>query len=102
MPGTQESAKVSRAQRVIKIGAILTVVGILATLIAILPLVSDIELSSAWWFLSMITGVGLATIIVGLTMSARSRSALSSRSSRSSRSTASTKASTTATGSPRA
>jgi len=38
-----------------------------------LPLVTDLELSSAWWFLSMITGVGLATVIAGLTMSARSR-----------------------------
>jgi hypothetical protein len=74
MPETTESAKVVRAQRVLRLGALLTVLGILATLIAILPLVSDIELSSAWWFLSMITGVGLATIILGLTMSARSRS----------------------------
>jgi hypothetical protein len=74
MPGTFENAKVTRAQRVIKAGAILTIIGLAATLIAILPLVSDIELSGTWWFLSMITGVGLATVIAGLTMSARSRS----------------------------
>jgi VIT1/CCC1 family predicted Fe2+/Mn2+ transporter len=79
MLASLESAKVARAQRVIQIGAILTVVGIALTLIAILPLVSDIELSSAWWFLSMITGVGLATVIAGLTMSARSRSRRSRR-----------------------
>ncbi len=78
MPGTLESAKVARAQRVIKVGAILTIIGIVATLIAILPLVSDIELSGVWWFLSMITGVGLATVLAGLTMSARSRSTRSS------------------------
>jgi hypothetical protein len=78
MPGTFESAKVTRAQRVIKAGAILTIIGIIASLIAILPLVSDIELSGTWWFLSMITGVGLATVLVGLTMSARSRSTRSS------------------------
>jgi hypothetical protein len=78
MPGTFESAKVARAQRVIKVGAILTIIGIVATLIAILPLVSDIELSGVWWFLSMITGVGLATVLAGLTMSARSRSTRSS------------------------
>ena len=77
MLASLESAKVARAQRVIQIGAILTVVGIALTLIAILPLVSDIELPSAWWFLSMITGVGLATVIAGLTMSARSRSSRS-------------------------
>jgi|GEM_PF-332702 len=80
MPETSGSAKVARAQRVIKIGAILTVIGIVLSLIAILPLVSDIELSSAWWFLSMTTGIGLATVIAGLTMSARSRSSRSSRS----------------------
>ncbi len=74
MPGTFVSAKVTRAQRVIKAGAILTIIGLVATLIAILPLVSDIELSGTWWFLSMITGVGLATVLAGLTMSARSRS----------------------------
>jgi hypothetical protein len=92
MPGTFESAKVTRAQRVIKAGAILTIIGIVATLIAILPLISDIELSGTWWFLSMITGVGLATVLAGLTMSARSRSTRSSQSFRS--------ASTSASGSP--
>lgn len=84
MPGTLESAKVARAQRVIKVGAILTIIGIAATLIAILPLVSDIELSGVWWFLSMITGVGLATVLAGLTMSARSRSTRSSLTTQSS------------------
>jgi len=73
MPETSESAQVVRAQRVIRAGALLTILGLVATLIAILPLVTDLELSSAWWFLSMITGVGLATVIAGLTMSARSR-----------------------------
>ena len=77
MPETSESALVVRAQRVIRAGAILTILGLVATLIAILPLVTDLELSSAWWFLSMITGVGLATVIAGLTMSARSRSSRS-------------------------
>ena len=77
MPETSESAQVVRAQRVIRAGAILTILGLLATLIALLLLVTDLELSSAWWFLSMITGVGLATVIAGLTMSARSRSSRS-------------------------
>jgi hypothetical protein len=35
--------------------------------------VPDLELPSVWWFLSMITGVGLALVIVGLAVSARSR-----------------------------
>jgi hypothetical protein len=80
MPGTFESAKVTRAQGVIKAGAILTIIGLVATLIAILPLVTDLELSGTWWFLSMITGVGLATVLAGLTMSARSRSTSTSAS----------------------
>ena len=67
----------ARADVVIRIGAILTVIGIILTLIAMLPLVTDIELPSAWWFLSMITGIGLAVIIVGLILSARSRSSQS-------------------------
>ena len=52
----------------------MTVVGLVCTLIAMVPLVAPaIELPSAWWFLSMITGVGLALVIAGLAVSARSR-----------------------------
>jgi len=40
MPETSESAQVVRAQRVIRAGAILTILGLVATLIAILPLVT--------------------------------------------------------------
>lgn len=66
-------AATARADLVIRVGAILTVIGIIFTLIAMLPLVTDLELPSAWWFLSMITGIGLAVVIVGLILSARSR-----------------------------
>jgi hypothetical protein len=60
--------------RILRIGAVVTVIGLVCTLIAILPLViPGLELPSAWWFLSMITGVGLALVIVGLAVSARSR-----------------------------
>ncbi|MFM8239095.1 MAG: hypothetical protein ACKOAW_02120, partial [Actinomycetota bacterium] len=53
--------------RVMSAGAIVTVIGIACTLIAMLPLVvPDLALPSAWWFLSMITGVGLAMILLGL------------------------------------
>ena len=61
------------SDRVIRVGAVILVLGIVFSLIALLPLVSDIELPSTWWFLSMVTGIGLATVLVGLTMSARSR-----------------------------
>ena len=57
-----------------RIGAVVTVVGLVCTIIAMLPLVvPGLELPSAWWFLSMITGVGLALVIAGLAVSARSR-----------------------------
>lgn len=52
----------------------MTVIGFLATIIAILPLVIEsVELPGIWWFLSMITGVGLLLIILGLVLAARER-----------------------------
>lgn len=63
----------NRSDRVIRAGAVITILGIIFSLIALLPLITDVELPSTWWFLSMVTGIGLATILVGLTMSARSR-----------------------------
>jgi hypothetical protein len=62
------------SDRILRIGVVVTVIGLIATLIAILPLFSsDIELPGYWWFLSMITGVGLAIIIVGFIIGARER-----------------------------
>ena len=63
----------NHSDRVIRVGAAITVLGIIFSLIALLPLITDIELPSTWWFLSMVTGIGLATVLVGFTMSARSR-----------------------------
>ena len=64
----------SYGDRLLRIGGIVTVIGLVCTLIAMLPLVvPGLELPSAWWFLSMITGVGLALVILGLAVSARSR-----------------------------
>jgi hypothetical protein len=64
----------SAGDRLLRIGAVVTVVGLICTVIAMLPLViPDLELPSAWWFLSMITGVGLALVIIGLAVSARAR-----------------------------
>lgn len=60
--------------RILRVGAVVTVIGLICTLIAMIPLVApSVELPSAWWFLSMITGVGLALVIIGLAVSARSR-----------------------------
>jgi hypothetical protein len=64
----------SPGDRLLRIGAIVTVIGLACTVIAMLPLIiPSLQLPSAWWFLSMITGVGLALVIVGLAVSARSR-----------------------------
>lgn len=57
-----------------RVGAVVTVIGFVATIIAILPLVIEsVELPGIWWFLSMITGVGLLLIILGLVLAARER-----------------------------
>lgn len=64
----------SPGDRLLRVGAVVTVSGLVCTVIAMLPLVvPGLELPSAWWFLSMITGVGLALVIAGLAVSARSR-----------------------------
>jgi len=51
-----------------------TVAGLICTVVAIISLVvPSVELSGVWWFLSMLTGVGLILVLVGLIRSARSR-----------------------------
>ncbi|MGI9195846.1 MAG: hypothetical protein ACR2KE_00095 [Candidatus Nanopelagicales bacterium] len=58
----------------LRAGAVVTVIGLICTVIAMLPLVvPGLSLPSAWWFLSMLTGVGLALVIAGLAVSARGR-----------------------------
>lgn len=60
--------------RLMRIGVVVTTLGLIATLVAILPLViPDLSLPGIWWFLAMITGVGLALVIAGLAQSARER-----------------------------
>jgi hypothetical protein len=66
----------NRADVVMRVGAGLTAAGLVFTLIAILPLVApSLELPSALWFLSMLTGVGLIVVCVGMAMSSRQRRA---------------------------
>ena len=73
MPVTDKG---NRADLVLRIGAGLTAAGLLFTLVAILPLMlPSLELPSAMWFLSMLTGVGLVVVFVGMAMSARQRRA---------------------------
>lgn len=60
--------------RLLRLGVGVTVAGLGCTLVALLPLlVPSIELPGLWWFLAMLTGVGLALMLAGLVRSARSR-----------------------------
>ena len=64
----------SPADRVLRVGGVITVVGLVFTVIAMLPLlVPSLELPGAMWFLAMLTGVGLIVVFVGLAMGARGR-----------------------------
>ena len=64
----------SRADLVMRVGAVITAIGLGFTLVAILPLFfPTLSMPSALWFLSMLTGVGIVVICAGLVMSARSR-----------------------------
>ena len=68
------SPDTSPADRVLRIGGWVTVVGLVFTVIAMLPLVvPSLELPGAMWFLAMLTGVGLIIVFVGLAMGARGR-----------------------------
>ena len=60
--------------RLIRAGLVVTAVGMLLTLVAMIPLVTDVELPSAFWWLSMLVGVGLAMVLVGLARNGRRRS----------------------------
>ncbi|MBU6347383.1 MAG: hypothetical protein KGQ38_02065 [Actinomycetales bacterium] len=64
-----------QADRLLRLGSIVLGLGIICTLIAILPLfLPNLELPSYWWGLSMLTAVGLILILLGLRKSAKVRS----------------------------
>jgi hypothetical protein len=68
------SPDTSSADRVLRFGGWVTVIGLVFTVIAMLPLVvPSLELPGAMWFLAMLTGVGLIIVFVGLAMGARGR-----------------------------
>ena len=64
----------SPGDRLIRAGLVFTAAGMVLTLIAMLPLVTDVELPSAFWWLSMLVGVGLGMVLVGLARNGRRRS----------------------------
>ena len=60
--------------RLLRAGAVVTIIGLACTLVAMLPLlIPSLSLPSAMWVLAMITGIGLAMVIAGFAVSARSR-----------------------------
>lgn len=60
--------------RLLRAGAIVTVIGLIATMVAMLPLIiPGLTLPPAMWFASMIIGIGLAMVIAGFAVSARAR-----------------------------
>lgn len=64
----------SPADRTLRIGAVVTLVGLAFTVIAMLPLIfPDLALPGVFWFLAMLTGVGLFIVIIGLIQGARQR-----------------------------
>jgi hypothetical protein len=64
----------SPGDRTLRIGAAVTLVGLVFVLIALLPMViPGITLPGVFWFLAMLTGVGLIIVIVGLVQGARQR-----------------------------
>lgn len=66
----------SPSERVIYVGETLMVAGMILSLIAISPLLTNISLGSIWWFLAMITGVGFVVLLVGIRMTASERTRL--------------------------
>ena len=66
----------ARGDRLMRAGAVILAIGMVFTLIAILPLFTDLDLPSILWGLSMFTGVGLAMILIGLRRSSKTRSSL--------------------------
>ena len=66
-----------RGDKMMRVGAVLTIVGMVCSVIAIAPyFFPTVKLPSFWWGLSMLTGLGLALILFGLRRSSRSRSVL--------------------------
>ena len=64
----------SSADRILRIGAWITALGLVFTVIACLPLlIPSVTMPSALWGLSMLTGVGLVVVFVGLVAGARQR-----------------------------
>lgn len=61
-------------ERLIRAGVVVCVAGMLLALVSLLPLVTDVELPSVFWALSMLVGLGFGLILIGLARKGRRRS----------------------------
>lgn len=64
----------SGADRLLRLGGAVTVIGMVLSLIAMSPVVLGQQLSSVWWALSMTTGAGLVLLLVGVRRVSAARS----------------------------
>jgi hypothetical protein len=65
-----------KGNRLMLTGGVILATGMLLTLVAVLPLFIDLQLPWYWWALSMLTGLGLLLILIGLRRSSKIRSSL--------------------------
>jgi hypothetical protein len=65
-----------KGNRLMLTGGVILAAGMLLTLVAVLPLFIDLQLPWYWWALSMLTGLGLLLILLGLIRSSKTRSSL--------------------------
>ena len=63
----------TRADRLLRIGASLVVVGMIATMVALVPLFVGGHLTPILWPLAMLTGVGLVLELAGVVAAAKAR-----------------------------
>lgn len=64
---------VPRGERLIRIGVGITLLGMVCTMVALLPLFTGATLPPYMWALAMTTGVGFALVIAGLLVNGRAR-----------------------------
>jgi protein-S-isoprenylcysteine O-methyltransferase Ste14 len=71
----QEPSGGHPGERLMIVGGIVTVVGMILTFVAMVPLAnSKWNMPSVFWSLAMVTGIGLFLLLWGLWRAARSRS----------------------------
>ncbi len=68
------AARARRADAVLRTGAVITAIGLVCLVVAIVPLVAPtVHLPGIMWFAAMLLAVGLVVVFVGLAFAARGR-----------------------------